>query len=129
LIDQLRTQFGVDVEPLVRICTLKHGVTRFRITLDCYRALHVAGRPSRGIEVAWLRPEELVDYPLSVTGRKLARLLSKGHADGEETQGHRDTEKTDGSGKKKTKNGQRGIRLSKGRRVSPKKIHNVTSRR
>jgi A/G-specific adenine glycosylase len=75
LIEQLRAQLAIEVETPECFHTLKHGVTRFRITLDCYRAQHSAGRPARGIEVAWLRPAELADYPLNVTGRKVARLL------------------------------------------------------
>ena len=59
------------------LATLRHGVTRFRITLECYEADYVSGpgdeadRPT----MRWLRPEELAHYPLSTTGRKLSRLL------------------------------------------------------
>lgn len=66
---------GLTVEPGPRLTTIKHGVTRFRITLHCYEANHVSGEPPRDEQTAWLRPAEFANYPLSVTGRKLSRLL------------------------------------------------------
>ncbi len=56
--------------------TLRHGVTRFRITLLCYDAEYVAG-PARRRDaptMRWLRPAELTAYPLSTTGRKLLNI-------------------------------------------------------
>jgi A/G-specific adenine glycosylase len=57
--------------------TLRHGVTRFRITLACYDARYVSGPPAKrsSTTMRWVRPRELEAYPLSTTGRKLARLL------------------------------------------------------
>ena len=76
IITKLREQTGVTCRlgPLQK--TIKHGVTRYRITLDCYRATYISGRPqaSRNAEVRWVAPLELADLPLSTTGRKLARL-------------------------------------------------------
>jgi A/G-specific adenine glycosylase len=71
---KVRTQTQLEIHRLEKCITLKHGVTRFRITLDCYRAVCV--RPVRAnTKRRWLRPEELADVPLSTTGRKLARLI------------------------------------------------------
>jgi A/G-specific adenine glycosylase len=73
----LDDRFGLEVAPLEPLVTLKHSVTRFRITLHCYQARHLGGKPVGGGIAAsrWVRPAELADFPLSVTGRKLARLL------------------------------------------------------
>lgn len=58
--------------------TLKHGVTRFRITLLVYSAKYTAGRLVDDPEqIRWLPSEELSALPLSVTGRKIADLLRK----------------------------------------------------
>jgi A/G-specific adenine glycosylase len=54
--------------------TIKHGVTRFRITLDCYEADGTTGRLSSGRNIRWVRISELEHYPLSVTGRQISRL-------------------------------------------------------
>jgi A/G-specific adenine glycosylase len=64
------------------LTTLKHGVTRFRITLQCYEAT-CSDRARRNHKnsvansaVRWVHPDELAELPLSVTGRKLAQLLT-----------------------------------------------------
>ncbi len=59
--------------------TLKHGVTRFRITLDAYEATLLGGRLKvQGFAAArWVRKSELAEYPLNVTARKLAQLVTK----------------------------------------------------
>jgi A/G-specific adenine glycosylase len=77
VIDRLRRQTGVEAELGDKLTTVKHGVTRFRITLDCYQAAYV--RRAKGARPAgplrWVRPSELDGLPLSVTGRKIARLV------------------------------------------------------
>jgi hypothetical protein len=51
-------------------------VTRFRITLGCYAADWTAGEIARERrEFRWVSPQKMTDLPLSVTGRKFARLL------------------------------------------------------
>ncbi len=74
LAKKIREQTGIACDPGGLITTLKHGVTRFRITLECYEATHTGGRLKK--PARWIKPSELDDLPLSVTGRKLAKLLS-----------------------------------------------------
>jgi A/G-specific adenine glycosylase len=71
----LRGKWAVTVRLRERLPTLKHSVTRFRITLDCYAADYVSGKGSAGSH--WLEPHELVRYPLSTTGRKIAEKMSQ----------------------------------------------------
>lgn len=61
--------------PLMK--TIKHGVTRYRITLDCYEATHKTGKvkSTKSSPAVWVKPGELAEYPLSTTGRKIAKLL------------------------------------------------------
>jgi A/G-specific adenine glycosylase len=76
LADKTRLQAGLAIGDSRRIATLKHGVTRFRITLDCYRAPYEKSRVHLPTEQwRWLAPEALSELPLSTTGRKLSRLL------------------------------------------------------
>jgi len=79
LVDKVRDQTGVDIEPGALIKTIKHGVTRYRITLDCYeaRATGGRGRSTDASPVRWTPLAELGDLPLSVTARKIATLISK----------------------------------------------------
>jgi A/G-specific adenine glycosylase len=74
---KVRAYTGVTCKPGPLMKTIRHGVTRFRITLDCYRAEYVAGRPRspNGAPVEWIDVGALADLPLSTTGRKMAALL------------------------------------------------------
>jgi len=76
ILDKILDQTGLTVAPPERITTLKHGVTRFRITLDCYSAQFDGVRAKLAAGTwQWARPQDLEQLPLSMTGRKLARLL------------------------------------------------------
>jgi A/G-specific adenine glycosylase len=70
---------GVKVTPGPHMTTITHGVTRFRITLECFEAKYRScdKRSATALETRWLETSELRDYPLSSTGRKLANLLQK----------------------------------------------------
>jgi A/G-specific adenine glycosylase len=80
LIEGVRRQTGITIEPGERLLTLRHGVTRFRITLDCYLAEYVseAEEKASSDNVRWLKPEELDAYPLNTTGRKICRVVQAG---------------------------------------------------
>ncbi len=74
--DQVRQLTGIQVHLEEKVTTLKHAVTRFRITLDCYRASFQSGAFKDSDQCQWVDPGALADYPLSVTGRKLSRWLT-----------------------------------------------------
>jgi A/G-specific adenine glycosylase len=76
LTDAVRRQTGVIVGLGRLLVTMRHGVTRFRITLDCYEARHVAGRLRNGRTMRWVTARALHEYPLSTTGRRLSRLVA-----------------------------------------------------
>jgi len=71
---KVKTQTGINCAPAKLLKTIKHGVTRYRITLDCYQAAYVSGR-AQGAAVRWLPVAELSNVPLSTTGRKMANLV------------------------------------------------------
>jgi A/G-specific adenine glycosylase len=79
LVEKVHAETGLAVELGERIKTIRHGVTRFRITLDCYEAQCMSGRLPRHADrpMRWVRPSELDGYPLSSTGRKLSRFGEK----------------------------------------------------
>jgi A/G-specific adenine glycosylase len=78
IVSKVRAQTGIACTPGPLIKTMRHGVTRFRITLDCYRADFLSGRvkSSNGSPVLWVALPRLADYPLSTTGRKIARAAA-----------------------------------------------------
>jgi A/G-specific adenine glycosylase len=57
--------------------TVKHGVTRFRITLVCFEARFREGRFASSFyrQGRWLEPAQLKDYPVSAPQRRLAQAL------------------------------------------------------
>jgi A/G-specific adenine glycosylase len=58
------------------LAEIRHSVTRYRITLRSFLADHESGEvPETAGEYRWLTAAEIHTYPLSVTGRKLAKLL------------------------------------------------------
>jgi A/G-specific adenine glycosylase len=61
------------------ICTIRHGVTRFRITLMCQAAEFRSGRFRPGLypRGIWLAPARLAEYPVSTPQRKLANALTE----------------------------------------------------
>ena len=74
---KIAEQIGGRVEIGKLLTTIKHGVTRYRITLICYQATCRSRRLGRGTteHLRWAAPDELTDLPLSTTGRKLAALV------------------------------------------------------
>jgi len=76
---KVASQTGIACDPGGLLKTLKHGVTRYRITLDCYQATYVSGRvrATTSAAVRWLPVGELSLLPLSTTGRKIANLIGR----------------------------------------------------
>lgn len=69
---------GLTVEPGREVLTIRHGVTRYRITLVCVEAESVKGRFKSKFyaEAKWLNVSELSDYPVSSPQRKLMTELA-----------------------------------------------------
>jgi A/G-specific adenine glycosylase len=65
---------GLQIRLGRQLAEIKHAVTRYRITLVCHEARWVRGRLHNG-HLRWVAPGELEEYPLSVTGRKISRLI------------------------------------------------------
>jgi A/G-specific adenine glycosylase len=70
---------GLEAELGPELMTVRHGVTRFRITLVCLEAEYRGGKfaseaYTRGV---WLRPAELAHYPVSTPQRKLMKALAR----------------------------------------------------
>jgi A/G-specific adenine glycosylase len=79
IVKKVREQTGVacTLGPLLK--TLRHGVTRYWITLDCYQASCTSGsKPGKRTSIIrWIPETKLSQLPLSTTGRKLVNLLRK----------------------------------------------------
>ncbi len=72
-----RTLTGLEVVLGPELLTLRHAVTRFRITMACFEAESAAGdfRSDFYRQGLWVAPEWLPDYPVSAPQRRLAKAL------------------------------------------------------
>jgi A/G-specific adenine glycosylase len=70
---------GLDVEPGADVMTIRHGVTRYRITLACVEAAVRRGAFAPGFygEAKWVQLADLAHYPVSSPQRKLMTELAK----------------------------------------------------
>ena len=75
--ESLLGEIGIAATLGETIRTIRHGVTRFRITLTCLAAEYRSGRFRAGVypRGVWLKPQRLVEYPVSTPQRKLANVL------------------------------------------------------
>ncbi|MFN3653437.1 MAG: A/G-specific adenine glycosylase [Armatimonadota bacterium] len=73
-----RLRAGVAAVPKQRLAVIRHGVTRFRITLEAWECEAAEGSPEPGELAAWIAPEQLGDYPLPAAHRRIADRVSKG---------------------------------------------------
>jgi A/G-specific adenine glycosylase len=75
----MRDQVGLDVDVAELVAVVRHGVTRFRVTLDAYRCRVNRGRPRpRSVSThAWKRPSELGDLAMPSPQRRIAEHLGK----------------------------------------------------
>jgi A/G-specific adenine glycosylase len=74
---QLSAELGVNLIPSMRLTTIRHAVTKYRISLQVYHAdlldkNEEPGRPWKYVTLA-----ELADMPMSVTGRKIVKILGE----------------------------------------------------
>jgi len=80
IVASVYAQTGIQCEVRSFLKTIRHVVTRYRITLECYEAAYLRGkaRARNGSAVRWTPLGELPALPLSASGRKLAVLLLSG---------------------------------------------------
>lgn len=76
LSEKVASLTGVAIGPARRTTTIRHGVTRYRITLLCYEAESLDADVARS-DVRWVHPAQLDHMPLNVTARKIAGGLQE----------------------------------------------------
>jgi A/G-specific adenine glycosylase len=69
---------GLRVRVGAELATIRHGITRYQITIVCFEAQHEAGefRSDFYAQARWAAPEELASYPVSAPQRRLAKSLT-----------------------------------------------------
>ena len=69
----------VQIDDLIPLTSIKHGVTKYRITLNCYTAKLKRDQTAKNPTLQWVSLSELDNYPLSTTGRKICQVLNREH--------------------------------------------------
>jgi A/G-specific adenine glycosylase len=69
---------GLDIEVGAEVLTIRHGVTRFRITMVCVEAAAAKGKFRSNFYAGgkWVTPADLAEYPVSAPQRKLMTELA-----------------------------------------------------
>jgi A/G-specific adenine glycosylase len=77
IVAKVAAQTGITCDPGTLLKTIKHGITRYRITLNCYEAAYATGRVRlcKSAAIRWQPIAQLKALPLSTTGRKIADLI------------------------------------------------------
>ena len=73
----IRESTGAEIQLDLFLKELRHSVTRYRISLLCFLASAEHAVPECNDNLHWVRAEQLDDYPLSTTGRKLAVIIQR----------------------------------------------------
>ncbi|MBL8815643.1 MAG: A/G-specific adenine glycosylase [Planctomyces sp.] len=76
-IEGLRERTGLKARSVAGLREIRHVVTRFQIRLLCFHVSEVGGRLRSGAGYRWVSREELLELPLSKTGRQVAVLLGQ----------------------------------------------------
>jgi A/G-specific adenine glycosylase len=69
---------GLSIQPGPELHTLRHGITRYQITLVCFEADYESGEFQSDfyVEACWVEVTELRNYPVSAPQRRLADVLT-----------------------------------------------------
>ena len=73
--EETRDLACVQIDDLIPLTSIKYGVTKYRITLNCYSAKPKRDKTAKNPTLHWVSLDELDDYPLSTTGRKICQVL------------------------------------------------------
>jgi A/G-specific adenine glycosylase len=74
---ELREELGIRAAVGLRLTTVEHAYTHFRMSLHVFHCRHTEGRP-RALgcaDFAWVKPCDVAGFALSVADRKIARTL------------------------------------------------------
>jgi A/G-specific adenine glycosylase len=73
---ELQDRFGLNVGSLSEFTTIRHAVTRFRITLQCLLAEAAARRLK--LPARWATDADIAELPLTTPARRIAKKLADG---------------------------------------------------
>jgi A/G-specific adenine glycosylase len=75
---KLQARFGLLVQAATLRMRIKHGVTKYKITLDCFDVQWKEGPQAVIGNFRWLRFDQLHEVPLHSTARRIAKSIQDG---------------------------------------------------
>jgi A/G-specific adenine glycosylase len=75
---EILEETGLSVRVGAPVVTVKHAYSHFKITMTAFRCEWVSGRarPKASVELKWILPAALVDYPMPRANRRIAEAHS-----------------------------------------------------
>jgi A/G-specific adenine glycosylase len=79
IIREIREEIGVEIEVVEPFGVYKHAYTHFRVTLHAFicRIINGEPRPLEAVDLIWIRPADLDDYPMGKIDRQIAARLNQ----------------------------------------------------
>ena len=74
---QISDEIGISVQPGRRLTTIRHAVTKYRISLHVHHAVLADRRRKPPRPWNFLLTDQMAGLPMSVTGRKIVSLLER----------------------------------------------------
>jgi A/G-specific adenine glycosylase len=76
---ELMEELGIEVDGLAKVAVIKHGYTRFRVTLHCFVCKPLARnprpQPRAAVDSRWVSVAELENYAFPAANQKLLEIL------------------------------------------------------
>ncbi|MAI35170.1 MAG: A/G-specific adenine glycosylase [Planctomycetaceae bacterium TMED240] len=76
-VKQLSVEVGVNLVPGIRLTTMRHAVTKYRISLQVFQADLLETGENPGKPWKYVSLADLAEMPMSVTGRKIVKILNE----------------------------------------------------
>jgi len=71
---EILEETGITIRVGAPVVTVKHAYSHFKITMTAFRCEWLSGRarPKAAVELKWILPVALVDYPMPRANRRIA---------------------------------------------------------
>ena len=79
IVREIREELGVDIEVVEPFGIYKHAYTHFRVTLHAFICRILRGEPSplEVVDLRWVYPQDLIDFPMGKIDRQIALRLTQ----------------------------------------------------
>ncbi len=82
VVRKVAEETGLNIEPVLPYCSMKHSYTHFKITLTAFKCRRLSGRAQArsSDEIRWVRLDDISNYPFARTGAKIIETVRAAEA-------------------------------------------------